>query len=841
MAYTKRAKSTKRATSGRHKRQTVKTKKMLSNVFRPEGMSLRHWQVLLRQQAATNENFAIAPVDAKNAPGEFLVSNAASRRKYKVVYRGADSEWNFCSCLDFKTSRLHTCKHLEAVKLWLQDNRRYFPHQGLPSYTSIYLHYGEKREVRIRIGQDNQDAFERMASNYFDHSHSLTPYGYEHFFELLTEARAINDTFRCYDDAIDFVLAQRETRFRHEAVDKFSDADLDTMLHTTLYPYQREGIRFASRAGHALIADEMGLGKTIQAIGTAEVLMATGYASQVLILCPTSLKYQWKREIERFTGGKRPVLVIEGGPLKRKEQYASNEPYKIVSYNSASNDIKTWGSLSTDLVIMDEVQRLKNWKTQISISARRIRSRYSVILSGTPLENKLEELYSVMEFVDQYCLSPYYDFRERYILCDEKGATIGYKNLNEIGKRLKPYLIRRRKVDVKLQMPERIDQTILLPITKEQMAIHDEYKATVRRILQKWERLHFLSEQDRLRLMQCLGAMRMVCDSTYILDQKTRYDTKVDEVMNMVDTIISGGDEKVVIFSQWERMTRLVSAELEKRDIQFEYLHGGVPSAKRKDMVDNFTDCPDSRVFLSTDAGCTGLNLQVASIVINLDLPWNPAVLEQRIGRIYRIGQQRNIQVYNLVAAHTFEEQMIGKLRFKTSMFEGVLDGGEDNIFRHESTFKQMMTSLKDIMDEEEKDSVEETPTVVQDEPEPVASPDEPSVVNEDMPDEQTTDEQTLPQSGSPSDNAPSKPSSPESGKSTPTSAVPTDANQLVQQGVSFFSGLVATLKSPEKTAELVNSIVKHDETTGKTSINIPVPDKDSVQSLLTVLGKLLS
>ena len=559
--------------------------------------------------------------------------------------------------------------------------------------------------------------------------------------------------------------------------------------------------------------------------------MATGYASQVLILCPTSLKYQWKREIERFTGCKRAVLVIEGGPLKRKEQYAGSEPYKIVLYNSASNDIKAWGSLSTDLVIMDEVQRLKNWKTQISISARRIRSRYSVILSGTPLENKLEELYSVMEFVDQYCLSPYYDFRERYIVSDDKGGTLGYKNLNEIGQRLKPYLIRRRKVDVKLQMPERIDQNILLPITQEQMDIHDDYKATVSRILQKWERLHFLSEQDRLRLMQCLAAMRMVCDSTYILDQKTRFDTKVDEVMNMVDTIIGGGNEKVVIFSQWERMTRLVAAELNKRDIRFEYLHGGVPSNRRKDMVDNFTDDPDSRVFLSTDAGCTGLNLQAASIIINLDLPWNPAVLEQRIGRIYRIGQQRNIQVYNLVAAQTFEEQMIGKLRFKSSMFEGVLDGGEDTIFRQESTFKQMMGTLKDIMDDEAEDKASAAPTIVQDEPEPAASPDdETNIIEPDMADEQAIDEPSSP-----------SPSHPTPTTTPPTTSVPADANQLVQQGVSFFSGLVATLKSPEKTAELVNTIVKHDEATGKTSINIPVPDKDSVQSLLTVLGKLLS
>ena len=167
--------------------------------------------------------------------------------------------------------------------------------------------------------------------------------------------------------------------------------------------------------------------------------------------------------------------------------------------------------------------------------------------------------------------------------------------------------------------------------------------------------------------------MRMICDSSYILDQKTRYDTKVDECVNIICDIISEEGEKVVVFSQWERMTRLIAKELEAREIGFEYLHGGVPSEKRKHLVDNFTNDPASRVFLSTDAGSTGLNLQVAATIINIDLPWNPAVLEQRIGRIYRLGQQNNIQVINLVAPHSIEESMVGKLRFKTSMFEGVL------------------------------------------------------------------------------------------------------------------------------------------------------------------------
>lgn len=181
-----------------------------------------------------------------------------------------------------------------------------------------------------------------------------------------------------------------------------------------------------------------------------------------------------EKEIEHFTNEK--AHVIEGTHLKRREQYDAPELFKIVSYNSACNDIKVLGSLETDMVIIDEVQRLKNWNTQIARAARKINSHYAVILSGTPLENRLEDLVSIIELVDQFCLAPYYLFRDRYIITDDKGATIGYKNLNEIKEKLKGVLIRRTKRQGRLQMPARQDKNLLVPMTEEQMTIHNEAK-----------------------------------------------------------------------------------------------------------------------------------------------------------------------------------------------------------------------------------------------------------------------------------------------------------------------------------------------------------------------------
>lgn len=790
----------------------------LSNVVKPDNMSLEEWQRTLRRQAAEREMLNVQAVDATLCPGEYRVINPKSREEYEVVFRAENSTWNYCSCMDFKTSQLGTCKHLEAVKLKLNGH----PHVvNTPSYSSVYLSYRNGRKVSLRIGSNHREEMEQLAKQYFDsHSH-LRDEAFPIFDQFLSAAAHFDSDFRCYQDAIDFVVDRRENIRRCKLVEeKYNNEQLDILLNTQLYPYQKEGIRFAAKAGRAIIADEMGLGKTIQAIGTAELLLREGFVDNILIVCPTSLKYQWKREIERFTH--REVLVIEGLHTRRLKQYKMPQPYKIVSYNSVCNDLKVLRRMETDMVIMDEVQRLKNWDTQIACAARHINSQYTVLLSGTPLENKLEELYSIVELADQFALAPYYKFRNDHILCDETGKVIGYQNLNTIKKRLQHIMIRRRKSDVHLQLPGRMDQNLFVPMTKEQREMHEEFKSGVAALVLKWKRMHFLSEKDRKRLLLLLSQMRMVCDSTFILDQQSRYDTKIDELMNILDSYLVGGNGKVVVFSGWERMTRLVAQELTQRGVRFEYLHGGIPSAKRKDLVNNFTDQPDSRVFLSTDAGSTGLNLQAASLIVNLDLPWNPAVLEQRIARIYRIGQQRNIQVINLVSADSFEEQMIARLKFKSSLFEGALDGGEDTIFANDDKFKGIMSLVADSVEEDTSSGV--LPCI------PMEAPEETEVPRKDLtPSTQTSLFSEVSGESDLSDH---------SDLSDKPSSSPTD---LINQGTTFLSNLVQTLSSPEQTKQLLDTLVHEDPATGQTSIRIPVPDRQTVQNLFSLLGQFLA
>lgn len=782
----------------------------LSNVLKPDNMELTEWQKALRRQVAVQEHFIVSQNTQTDEPGCYSVANPKTDNEYKVIYRGANCKWNYCSCMDFKVSRLGTCKHIEAVCSWIKKRRKTLD-KTLPSYTAVYLLYQEGRKICIRIGTEKSEEFTRLASEYFTNDGYLKPESIYSFSTFLSTARKISNTFRCYPDALQYILDLRDDRKRAELVsEKCTDKNLDSLLNARLYPYQKEGIRFAIKTGKTIIADEMGLGKTIQAIGCAEFMRKENLISSVLIVCPTSLKYQWKKEIERFTGCQS--VVIEGNHLRRKKMYDDSTFYKIVSYNSICNDVKILRHMSTDFMIMDEAQRLKNWNTQVAQAMRRIHADYMVVLSGTPLENKLQELYSIVQIVNPFLLSPLHEFIADTTVLSPSGQIIGYKNLNEIGERLKGVMIRRRKSDVKLQLPSRMDSIRFVPMTKEQAGMHDEFHSVVSQIVTKWNKTHFLSEKDRKRLLLLLSQMRMVCDSTFILDQRSRHDTKIDELMHMVEDMIENGDDKMVVFSQWERMTRLVCQELEKRGIMYANLNGSVPSEKRKQLMDDFTSNPDCRIFVSTDAGSTGLNLQVASVLVNLDLPWNPAVLEQRIARIYRIGQTKSVQVFNMVAERTIEERMLSTLNFKSNMSEGILDNGTDAVFMEESKFNRLMETVEEVTASDGKPEFAETHT---DDTTEHATEE----LIEDIPLEADNNYEV------------------ETKQGTGESTFP---HELVSQGMSFLQGLAETLASPEKTQVLIDTLVKEDKVTGKTSIEIPVPDKETVKNLFSMFSKLI-
>ncbi len=662
----------------------------LSRTHAPAGMTPVEWQRALRRQFGREQGFLLENLGSEAIFSEFRVGNPQSKTSYRVAIRGRHPGDNYCTCPDYATSELGTCKHVEFVLSRLEKKRgakSAFERGYQPPFSEVYLRNDGGRSLHFRAGIDCPPAALKAAGRLFDASNGwrLHPGGHE---------------FRFHDDARDFVAGLRDAERRALALDGIfphgvADASLKKLLKVPLYPYQAEGALFAVRAGRVLIGDEMGLGKTIQAIAAAEILARHFGVAKVLVICPTSLKYQWQSEIKRFAG--REAFVISGGRLQRQQDYARDDFCKITNYEKLQPDLDLIAAWAPDLVIVDEAQRVKNWNTVAARALKRIDSPYALVLTGTPLENKLEELISIVQFVDQHRLGPTWKLLHEHQVKDEHGRVTGYTGLEKIGQTLAPILIRRRKAEVLTQLPERTDQHLMVPMTEMQMLHHRENADVVARIVSRWRKMKFLSDKDQRRLTCALQNMRMACDSTYLLDQETDSGVKADELAALLDELFAQPDAKAVVFSQWTRTHDIVIRRLEPRGIGYVSFHGGIPSEKRPALVERFRDDPDCRVFLSTDAGATGLNLQHASTLVNMDLPWNPAVLEQRISRIHRMGQKRPVQIVNFVAKGSIEEGMLSVLAFKRSLSTGILDGGNGEISLGGSRLSRFMKDVESV------------------------------------------------------------------------------------------------------------------------------------------------
>jgi SNF2 family DNA or RNA helicase len=253
---------------------------------------------------------------------------------------------------------------------------------------------------------------------------------------------------------------------------------------------------------------------------------------------------------------------------------------------------------------------------------------------------------------------------------------LGYRNLDKLREKLAPIFLRRTRSEVLSQLPPRTDTTIFVEMTDSQRGPYTEQQYVLARLVHK----PYLTEIDRRRILCCIANMRMLCDSTFLFDKQTNVSPKLEELAELLPEVLASGPHKAVIFSQWEMMLRKTAELLDRLRIGYTILHGGVPTKQRRELLDRFRTDPKCKVFLSTDAGGTGLNLQAADTVINLEVPWNPAVLEQRIARVHRLGQQQTVQVINLVTRNSIEERVLKTVELKRSLFDGLFAGGTDEV-----------------------------------------------------------------------------------------------------------------------------------------------------------------
>jgi len=250
-------------------------------------------------------------------------------------------------------------------------------------------------------------------------------------------------------------------------------------------------------------------------------------------------------------------------------------------------------------------------------------------------------------------------------------------------------------------LPKRTDQIFRVRMTPEQAGPYWEQSDILARLMHKWQRQGWLSEIDLHRITCCIQNMRMLCNSTFLFDKETNFSPKLEEFREIIHELAVEEKRKVVVFSEYERMTHLASQELTKLKIGWVSLHGNVPARKRGELIARFAKDPDCKVFLSTDAGGVGLNLQVASAVVNFEPPWNPARLEQRIGRVHRFGQTRSVQVIHLLTEKSIEERVWETLRLKKALFSGLFDETKDEISFEKLGRKSMMQVIKDVFSDQ--------------------------------------------------------------------------------------------------------------------------------------------
>ena len=607
---------------------------------------------------------------AGNIYGDHMLTNERGV-KYKVFLRDFKAESGYSDSMDSRLNKLGTTKHIMFAFKQLKSNPALYNKLD-KTYPFIEVYCDPLNDYRISWHYPHtiQLEDELLISKYFGNSTYILPEGESRFLGFLSEASG-HPNIKIRPE----VFATIEERFEEEMLRGLQKADLPVFDHIKmdLFAYQKEGVAFALYRKVAIIADEMGLGKTLQAIVTAVEKKRLFDFKKCLVICPASLKEQWKREIEKATD--EQVVVVEGLPKMREEQYRDPGAYFcIANYEAIRRDYRVINEAGFDFLILDEAQRIKNYETKTAASISKLKYKHVLVITGTPIENKLIDLFSLVSAIHPKFFGPLWEFSYQHCLFDpDKHNKInGYYNLHGLNQKLESIMIRREKRKVIDQLPN--IQQINIPVKLSRIAAdyHSSYASGLCRILSK----KFLTPYDMQRIQVLMTNMRMVCDSTFLVDDTTNESPKLEELKHILleELNLKENMRKVIIFSEWVKMHKIIARMLRDNNIGFTELNGTIPVKHRGELIRRFEENPQCKVFLSTEAGGSGLNLQVADVLINFELPWNPAKKNQRTGRIDRLGQESGqLTIFKLITRDSIEERIASGLLVKQSLFDGVM------------------------------------------------------------------------------------------------------------------------------------------------------------------------
>ncbi len=481
------------------------------------------------------------------------------------------------------------------------------------------------------------------------------------------------------DEDLDFING---TKYVSNVVNKFKKASYEEYkvpetLNATLREYQVNGFNFfntlSSYQFGGILADEMGLGKTIQTIA----FLLANKDKKSIVITPTSLIYNWKSELEKFA----PTLNIGilHAPKTEREKLINNiNSYDVIltTYTTYKNDMDKYKDISFDFCIIDEAQNIKNPDATITKSIKSINAKVKFALTGTPIENNLTELWSIFDFIMPGYL--YNKSKFKSIFEDNDKNIIELKNL------IKPFILRRTKKEVIKELPDKIEQKLVIELEKEHKRAYKGYINLITRKIKE-------NNQDNITVFSYLTKLRQLCLSPELMVKNYQgKNSKLDVLMNIIN---DSGNDKILVFSQFTKVLEVIGNRLREANIQYSYLDGKTNAKERVKVVEEFNNNDDKVFLISLKAGGTGLNLTSANIVVHFDPWWNPAVENQASDRAHRIGQKNVVNVIKLIAKDTVEEKVIYLQESKKELIEDVINGNLDN----SSTLKSL--SKDEIID----------------------------------------------------------------------------------------------------------------------------------------------
>ncbi|MBQ7650360.1 MAG: DEAD/DEAH box helicase [Victivallales bacterium] len=656
------------------------------------------YEIELRRVRAASENLSISPrPQADSLFRDYAVKGNSG--SYTVELRSLDERINTCTCKDFEKNQLGTCKHIESILLSVGGIYAKSP------FYEIYMEHSEYRPALARPKKQCPGAsgvvdmfFSRNGRLYDDADVSKLLQAVDSLPEKVRSVIRVSWEVRRYTERM--VERKRMAKLREIAEAQLrKNGGATPFLKQRLYDYQQEGMLHLAFKGRAILADDMGLGKTVQAVAASALMREMFAVRHVLVVSPTSLKLEWEEQIRKFTD--LPCEAVYGDRPQRLKFYRTTDAFFILmNYEQVLRDAQEiMELLNPEILILDEAQRIKNWTTQTARTLKGMDTPYVFVLTGTPLENRIDDIYSLTEIVDPTIFGSLFRFNRKYYKFDSFGKVCGMQNLDELHAKLSDVMLRRRKTDVSLKLPPRSDRNLFVPMSPEQRKRYDdeEYKLLI--IVNLMKRRPLTPEEFQ-RMQLHLANMRMLCDTCYILDPEVKDSPKLDEVMQVLHQYMeSEPGRKIIIFSEWVRMLDLLKERLDDEEIAYVEHTGTIPPKKRRELLRNFKTDSGIRLLLCSEAGGTGLNLQQASVVFNLDLPWNPARLEQRIARSWRNKQEREVDVVNFVTENTIEQKMLSTLKYKSGLADLVLDGtGDKSSFEDSNAREVFLKRLRELL-----------------------------------------------------------------------------------------------------------------------------------------------